>query len=345
MGLRDEIFQQPETIAGLLSGQGQAIQKVAASLSNYDIQYVFLAARGTSDHAGLYLKYLYGVHNRIPVALAAPSLFSVYQSPPKLKNALVLAISQSGKSPDIIRVVEEGKRQGSPTLAITNSLASPLAQAADFVIDIAAGEEKAVAATKTYTAELMAIALLSVALAGDEARRKALEHVPGYIDEVLKVESLIAQIVERYYYMASCAVLGRGYNYATAFEWSLKMKELAYIVAMPYSSADFMHGPIAIVERAFPVMALMPDDVVFVEMLELVQKLKDQHQAEVLVLSNCKEALKLGSQSIPLPNEMPAWLSPIVSIVPAQLFCYHLTHIKGFDTEKPRSITKVTETV
>ncbi len=345
MTLLKEIYQQPGILANSLSEQWKPVQAVANELRKSTHSYIFLAARGTSDHAGLYLKYLFGAYNHLPVALAAPSLFSVYHTPPDLTGALVIAISQSGKSPDILAVVEEGKRQEVPTLAITNDLDSPLARKADFVIDIAAGKELAVAATKTYTAQLLSIAMLSLGLNFEPERFHQLESLPGQIAEVLKQEENIARAAERYCYMSNCVVLGRGYNYATAFEWSLKMKELAYVVADPYSSADFMHGPIAVVGKGFPVMAVLPQDEVFPELYELVRKLKIQHQAEMLVISNRSKALELADNGIPLPHDLPAWVSPMVSIVPAQLFCYYLTKIKGLDTETPRGLQKVTETL
>jgi glucosamine--fructose-6-phosphate aminotransferase (isomerizing) len=147
MGLRDEIFEQPEAIARLLRSQSGAVKTVADRIRGSDIRWVFLAARGTSDNAGLYAKYLWGSFNRLPVALAAPSLFSVYRTPPVIGDALVVGISQSGQSPDIVSVMKEGRRQGALTLAITNDAASPLAEAAELVIDTLAGEEKAVVAT------------------------------------------------------------------------------------------------------------------------------------------------------------------------------------------------------
>lgn len=344
MSLRSEIFEQPSVLRRLLEEQMQGIQEVAQAVHTRDIAYVFLAARGTSDHAGLYAKYLWGSFNRLPVALAAPSLFSIYDRPPVLSNALVVGISQSGQSPDIVSVVAEGGRQGALTVAITNDPGSPLAQAAGFVIDICAGPEEAVAATKTYTAQLMAIAMLSVALSGHSGQLAELRRVPTLVQQALESDSAIRQAAERYRYMEQCVVLGRGYNYATAFEWSLKLKELAYVVAEPFSPADFQHGPVAILSQGFPVLAVAPGGAVYENVLALLSKLADEHQAELLVLSNEEEALSLAQTPLRLPAATPEWLSPLVSIVPAQLFCYHLTRAKGFDTEHPRGLRKVTLT-
>lgn len=344
MGLRDEILEQPVVLQRLLEDQWPHIQELGKAIRGREIDYIFLAARGTSDHAGLYAKYLWGAYNRLPIALAAPSLFSVYGLPPRLDGALVLGISQSGQSPDIVSVVAEGQRQGAVTLAITNDPCSPLARAAEMTIDVQAGAERAVAATKTYTAQLMAIAMLSVALDDDHERLLALQRVPGYVGQALELESTIEVVAERYRYMESCVVIGRGYNYATAFEWALKLKELAYVVAEPYSSADFRHGPIAMIARGFPMLVVATDGAVFADLLALLERLKNEHQVELLVVSDKREALSLTHTGLALPTGIPEWLSPLVSIVPAQLFSYYVTRAKGYDTESPRGLSKVTRT-
>ncbi|MFZ5856264.1 MAG: SIS domain-containing protein [Chloroflexota bacterium] len=344
MSLHSEINEQPERIRSLLASQKKTVERVAFEIQKRDIRYVFLAARGTSDNAGRYANYLLGAQNGIPIALATPSLFTYYKQPPKLKNALVVGISQSGKSPDIVSVLEEGRRQGCTTLAITNEPDSPLARTSDFLLDIQAGPEKAVAATKTYTTELMSVAMLSAALSGSERRWKELGKVAGWMKEALTQNDFIAQAAQRYRYIDQTVVLGRGFNYATAFEWALKLKELTYIIAEPYSSADFAHGPIAMVESGYPVFAVAAKGKVFNSMLEMLKRLRSDISAELVVISNDKRALSLAQVPLKIPAEVPEWLSPIVNILPAQLFAYHLTRAKGYDTEQPRSIRKVTET-
>ena len=344
MTLKAEIFEQADILQNLLAGQKNRAETIAREIRHIAPAYVFLAARGTSDNAGRYANYLWGSMNRLPVALATPSLFTYYEKPPLLKGALVLGISQSGQSPDIVSVLQEGHRQGCATLAITNAPDSPLAKTADFILDIQAGEEKAVAATKTYTAELMAIAMLSAAMDEEVDHIASLAKVPGWVREVLTLDERIARIAERYRYMSHCVVIGRGYNYATAFEWSLKLKELTYVVAEPYSSADFQHGPIAIVDHGFPVMAVTPGGMVFEDILTLLRRLRSVHQAEMLIISDRPEALEQAQSPLALPADIPEWLTPLVAIVPAQLFAYHLTLAKGYNTETPRSILKVTET-
>lgn len=344
MTLHSEIFEQPERLASLLANQKQTVLEIAKAIQSRDIQYAFLAARGTSDNAGRYANYLWGAHNGLPLALATPSLFTYYKTPPRLKNALVVGVSQSGQSPDIVSVLEEGRKQNCLTLAITNVPHSPLARAADFVLDIQAGSEEAVAATKTYTTELMAIAMISAALSHEEKHWNELASVSKWAEETLNLDETIAQMAQRYRYMSQCVVLGRGFNYATAFEWALKLKELTYLIAEPYSSADFQHGPIAMVEGGFPVLAVAPSGKVHESMFEMLTRLRKQKNAELVLISDHAETLALAQSPIQLPPQMPEWLSPLVSIIPAQLFACHLTQVKGYDTDQPRNITKVTET-
>ena len=257
---------------------------------------------------------------------------------------MVLAISQSGQSPDIVEVVESGRKQGALTLTITNTADSPLADAADHVIDVQAGVEKAVAATKTYTAQLMSIAMLSLALNPDPEKLAMLRRTPEFIASMLDQAAVMEEAVERYYYMKQCVIVGRGYNYATAFEWALKLEEMTYIVAKPYSSADFRHGPIAMVELGFPIFMVAPRGEVYPQLLDLAVELREQKKASLLILSNEEEILQHSSMPIRLPAEMPEWLSPIVSIVPGQLSAYYLAMMRGLDTENPRSLSKVTRT-
>lgn len=344
MSLHSEIMEQAKVLEDLLERQWGAVKQIAGEIRKREVEYVFLAARGTSDNAGRYAQYLWGIFNRLPIALAAPSLFSLYQAPPQLKNALVVGISQSGMSPDIVSVLDEGARQGCLSVAILNTPDSPLGRAANHVIDISAGREIAVAATKTYTAELMSIAMLSAALRQDDEAYQTLKKVPGWVAAMLEQDARINRIAERYRYMDQCVVLGRGFNYATAFEWSLKMKELSYIAAEPYSSADFLHGPVAVISQGYPVMAVVPEGRVAEGMFDLLRDLRKDRHAELLVFSNRLDVLELAQSQVALPVDMPEWVSPIVSIVPGQLFAYHLTRIKGYDTEGPRGLHKVTET-
>jgi glucosamine--fructose-6-phosphate aminotransferase (isomerizing) len=347
--LQEEIHQQPRVLASLLEQETDETWRIAAELRKRPVQYAMIAARGTSDNAARYGQYLLGAHNRLPVALATPSLFSIYGTPPRLDGALVIGISQSGQSPDILAVVAEGRRQGAPTLAVTNDPTSPLAKEADYLLPLHASEERAVAATKTYTAQLAALALFSCALAGDHSRMEALRHVPGVVERVLGGEARIAAAVERYRYMESCVVLGRGYNYATAFEIALKLKELNHLVAESYSSADFMHGPIAVVGHGlgqpsgYPAMVVAPSGRMFDTMREFSLELKGRG-AELLLISDNAALLAEATTPLPLPDCVPEWLSPLVAVVPGQLFALHLTLTRGHDPDRPLGLHKVTIT-
>jgi glutamine---fructose-6-phosphate transaminase (isomerizing) len=341
--LRTEIYQQPHVLDALLHEESERAQDIARRLRGHEFHHVVLAARGTSDNAARYGQYLLGAHNRLPVGLATPSLFSVYRQPPRLEGALVIGISQSGQSPDIVAVLAEARRQGAPTLAITNDPGSPLAGEGDHLLPLHAGEERAVAATKTYLAQLAALALLSCALARDEERLEALRQAPRLVERVLGMEDLVAGAVERYRYMETCVVLGRGYNYATAFEIALKLKELNYLIAESYSSADFMHGPIAVVGSGFPALLVAPSGAMFPTMHAFGLELKSRG-AELLVISDREELLAEAVTPLPLPQGLPEWVSPLVAVVPGQLFALHLTLAKGNDPDRPAGLQKVTMT-
>lgn len=341
--LHSEIFEQPAALRRLLAQRGE-IEKIARSLRQRTFRFVFIAARGTSDNAARYGQYLFGVLNRLPVALAAPSLFSLYQSPPKLEEALVIGVSQSGQSPDIVGVLEEARRQGAATVAITNDDLSPLANAAQYTIPICAGPERSVAATKTYTTQLAALALLAMGLAGESplAGSAGLDDIPAKMEDALQHEERVRRAVESWGQVNSCAVIGRGFNYATAYEIALKTKELACLEAEPYSSADFKHGPIAMVDDDFPVMVLAVGDRVRVELLELADQLR-QRRARLVVLSD-SEGANADPGMIQVPALSPEWLSPLTAILPGQLFAYHLALAHGLNPDEPHLLRKVTLT-
>jgi glucosamine--fructose-6-phosphate aminotransferase (isomerizing) len=343
MGISAEIHEQPAVLQRLLRDQMTNVRRIAQRLSEQDVRFVVLAARGTSDNAGLFAKYLWGINNRLPVAGAAPSMFSLYKRPPLMKGALVVGLSQSGESPDVVSVVVEGRRQGAPTLAITNRPASPLGQAAKEVIDLGAGEEQATPATKTYTAELMAVAMLSAALARDAVRLEELGRIPEGVVSALEAEPTIEQVATRYRFVERCAVISRGYNLATAHELCLKLKELTRIAAEPYSSADFMHGPIAMVRSGFPILLIAPRGEALGGLRTTAGELKARG-AELLVISDDQDLLRAAPAVVPMPAGTPEWLSPIVAIVPGQLFAMHLTLLKGYDPDMPEGIRKVTLT-
>lgn len=341
--LFQEIQQQPAVLGRFFVQQRDTISALADEIKSRQVSTVVIAGRGTSDNAGRYAQYLLGAKNRLVVALATPSLFSLYQQPPLFGNALVLGISQSGKSPDIVAVLAEAQRQGVLTAVITNNPSSDLAQVGDFVIDLGAGKERAVAATKTYTSELAAIALLSAVLADDGQMLDEIGGVETAVSATLAMNTAIAAIAPRYRYMSRCVVIGRGYNYATAFETALKMKELSYSIVEPYSSADFLHGPMAVLEDGFPVLMIAPSGVLLPEMRSFVTAVK-KRGAEVIVISDDDKTLKNARIPLKMPHALPEWLSPITAIVPGQMLAMHLAHVRDFDVDAPRGLKKVTET-
>src|SRR5712691_2207714 len=340
--LEQEIWSQPEVITRLLEREIRHVEQIVAQLPAFD--YVLIAARGSSDHAATYAKYAWTTLAGYPVALAAPSLLTMYKAPPRLAGALVVGISQSGQSPDIVAVLEEGKRQGRPTLAITNDGTSPLATTADHVVELHVGPERSVAATKTYTAQLAVMALFAAFWSGDRDRLASIQSLPQALETTLQGASEIAQRVERYRYMDRCVIIGRGYNYATSFELALKLKELTYVMASSYSSADFRHGPIATVENGLPVFLIMPAGATFDDMLELAQDLR-QRGAELLVISESEEALALARTALSIAPGVPEWLSPLSAIIPGQLVALHLALAKGLNPDVPRGLQKVTRTL
>ena len=338
-----EIHEQPETLQRLLDEADGPARELARALERRRITHVVIAARGTSDNAGRYAQYVLGALNGLQVALATPSLFSIYDRPPRFHNALVLGISQSGQSPDIISVLAEARRQGALTAVITNAPASELAQQGDFIIPIYAGEERSVAATKSYTGQLAAVALLSAHLNGDNALLRSLREAGAAVAGTLIMNDAISAIAPRYRYMERCIVVGRGFNYATAFETALKLKELTYTIVEPYSSADFLHGPLAMVERGFPVIVIAPAGKMTPVLQDFLQTVR-QRRAEVIAVSDEPTILEQARVPLALPHTVPEWLSPITAIIPGQLLALHLAWTRDYDVDDPRAIQKVTET-
>jgi glucosamine--fructose-6-phosphate aminotransferase (isomerizing) len=339
-----EIREQPEALARLFTGGRAKAEEIAGLIRARAPRYVVIAARGSSDNAARYAQYLFGAHNRLPVSLATPSLYTIYGTGPSLAGALVIGVSQSGRSPDIVAVLEAGRRDGSLTVAITNEPGSPLAQAADQVLPLAAGVERAVAATKTYSASLGALAMLSAALEGDPARFEELARVPGLVQAAIDANTALADKVARYRYAEQFVVVGRGFNYSTAFEVALKMKETSYLVAEPYSPADLLHGPVAMIERGFPALVIAPSGRVLADLASFVGTLEERH-AEVVAISDDASLLARATVGLALPPSVPEWLSPIVAVVPGQLWAVALARTRGLDPDRPRGLTKVTETL
>lgn len=341
--LYQEIHEQPEVLHRVLTHEDYIIEEIARAIGKLDINHLIIAARGTSDNAGRYAQYVLGARNQMLVTLATPSLYSIYKSPPWVKNTMVIGISQSGKSPDIVEVLAEARRQSVITAVFTNDPDSDLAEQGDLVVNLCAGQETAVAATKTYTAELAVIASLSNWLGKPSKRHDLATELPEAVQKTLALNDTVAQIAPRYRYMQHSVIIGRGFNYATAFEMALKLKELTYTIVEPYSSADFQHGPLAMIDDGFPVVVIAPSGRLDNELATFVQTLKS-HRAEIIGISDNQALLDQVRIPLRLPVELSEWLSPVTAIIPGQLFAMHLAHTRDYNVDAPRSIRKVTET-
>jgi glucosamine--fructose-6-phosphate aminotransferase (isomerizing) len=348
----EEIREQPAALERTLKADLRPIESFRRLLGKRRPRLVLLAARGTSDNAALFGRYLLEITTGVPVSLAAPSILSLYGAEVNLRDALLVAISQSGESTDTNLVLERGRRQGALTVGITNERASTLAGLAEHVFLVHAGKERSVAATKTYTGQLLVLYLLAYAL-GARIRLKDLERLPEWAQAALELEPEIAACSERFRFMNQTVVVGRGLNYATAFEFALKLMETCYVVAERFSSADFLHGPIALVEASFPVFLFAPSGVTWPSMRDMLDKLR-QLKAETLVFTDAghRPALRAADRVIAVPASLrrrgatPEDLyTPIPYIIPGQLFAACLAAQKGIDPDRPRTLSKVTRTL
>lgn len=340
----DEIHQQPEVLKRVVAEESKNVAALAAEIKKRNINFGMLAARGTSDNAATYGKYLFEIMNGMPIGLAAPSIFTLYKAAPKLENTLVVGISQSGKAADVIEYLQGAKRQGALTVGITNEAGSEMTKVADYTILCHAGPERSVAATKTYTSTLAGLYLLNSALAGHEDGGDKLIKVADQISEIMKsLEGEIAQRAERYRYMDTCIVLARGVNRATAFEGGLKMAETCYVNSQPYSSVDFIHGPIAIVKEGAPCFLYAPGGAAFDSMMDMANRLGTKG-AEMIVISHNQEILSKATTPFRVPVDVDEMLSPIAYIIVGQIFAQYLSRTKGVDPDNPRGLSKVTIT-
>jgi glutamine---fructose-6-phosphate transaminase (isomerizing) len=338
-----EIREQPETLRRLLAQGRQAAEGVAERVRAHNPRFAVLAARGSSDNAARYGQYLLGIQNRLLVALATPSLFTQYHTAPAVGDALVVGISQSGQSPDIVEVLREARRQGACTLAITNEPESPLAAAAELVLPLLAGPERAVAATKTYTTQVLTLAMLSAALRGDGQAWVDLEGLPERVARALDLNEGSVAAAQSFRDHPGLVVVGRGYNLSTAFEVALKVKETAGILSDGYSSADFHHGPMAVLDQKLPVMVVAPGPRAFDDLDGVVDRVRETH-GPLIAVSERKEILQRADVPMPLPDGTPEWLSPLVAVVPGQLWALGLSLARGRHPDAPRGLSKVTLT-
>jgi glucosamine--fructose-6-phosphate aminotransferase (isomerizing) len=339
----NEIQEQPAALQRCLTTNCSLIQTIAALLRKRQVQFAFIAARGTSDHAAVYGKYVIEAMTGIPVALAAPSILTVYQKKMNFGNNLVLGISQSGKAEDVLEIIREANQNGAITVTITNNLESPLAKEAQFHLYCNANLEESVAATKTFTTQMMLLAQLATEWADAQGVKQELLMVPDLVNRTLELSEVVIRNVHRYSFIKECFVLARGINYAIALETALKMQETTYIRAKGFSTSDFQHGPIAMAEKEIPFILFAPSGPSFPYVEEMAHRLTN-NGAELIVVSNRQEIINLGSTGFLVPDTQNDIISPFPNIVIAQMFVCQLALAKGLNPDKPRNLKKVTVT-
>ncbi len=332
-----EIREQPEVLGRVLDEGWASVLAAARELRGRGFRSAMLAARGTSDNAAYYAKYLFEVLLGVPAALASPSTFTLYGSEMNLDGVLVIGISQSGESKDVLETVRKSRELGAGTLSITNDESSSMATAADHHLFLRAGEEESVAATKTYTSELLLLYLLVAALGGSEEPPSPARDLPGQAERILEGGW---ENVARYRYAGHLVVVSRGYNLATAREAALKLMETSYVVAQPFSEADLRHGPMAMVTRDFPVVAIVPPGKAKGSMVDLVETLNERG-AELVVIG--EEPIEKAAAGFRIPVACPEELSPVLYAIPPQMLAHDLSVLKGLDPDSPRGLSKVTE--
>lgn len=341
--MMEEILEQPETLRRTFEAERGHAREFERLAQNRKFRLIVLVARGTSDNAAQLGRYLFELTTGIPVSLAAPSIHTLYHARLDLRGALMVGISQSGEGTDINRVLASARRQGAYTVGITNEARSTMSGTVDDLFLVRAGKQRSVAATKTYTGQLMLLYLLATALS-PKITLQAISEIPQRVKETLKLSGEVRDLVQRYRYMRQCVVVARGINYANAYELALKLMETCYVVAERFSSADFLHGPIALIERDFPVLMFLPPGETFRDLSRLADRLR-KLRAETLVISSAGARLPASTRAIRVPGTLPEIYTPIPYIVPGQLFAAHLAGVKGLDPDKPRSLQIVTRTI
>lgn len=336
-----DIAEQPAVLRRLLATAAEAISPVAAAVRARRPRFALLVARGTSDHAALYAKYLVEIRLGLPAGLASPSTLTIYGARPDLRDVLVLAVSQSGESPDLLGTVTAARDCGALAVAVTNNPDSALATASDLHVDVAAGPERAVAATKTYTAELLVLYLLLEAVRTGGVETAAAEAIPDTAERLISESApAVAELVPRYRLAEQLITTGRGYAYATAREAALKLMETSYLAAQAFSGADLLHGPVALVDPELPVIAIVSRGRAGEAMRPVLDRLV-AGGGDLLVVG---EADVPGSAARLALPEVAEELSPIVQILPLQLLAKDLAVARGGNPDAPRGLRKVTET-
>jgi glucosamine--fructose-6-phosphate aminotransferase (isomerizing) len=334
-----EIAEQPEVLARLAERRA-GVAEVAAAIAKRPPRFALLAARGSSDHAALYAKYLIEVLLGLPAGLVSPSTVTLYGARPDLRDVLLVTVSQSGGSPDLVEFTETARKQGALSVAVTNTPDSPLNATAELAVDIGAGAERAVAATKTYSATLLALYLLVDAVRGGDGApaREIGELARRALDESA---AGVQRAADRYRFVDRVITAGRGYSYATALESALKLAETSYLAARAYSGADLLHGPVAAIDEETAVLAITGTGRGGAAMREVLDAVAGRG-ADVLALGSGADDVPAALR-IPVPRVADE-LSPVLEVLPVQRVALELALTRGGDPDRPRGLHKVTKT-
>ncbi len=336
-----EVREQGDVLAGRTEAGWGPASRAAEVLRRHDVDHLVIAARGTSDNAARYAQYLLGIDARLPVGLATPWLYSS-DTPPLLARAAVLAISQSGRSPDIVRVVEVAALQGRPTVAITNDVESPLAAAADVVVPLFAGEERSVAATKTYLASLHAVAQIASLLGPHRDYAPWFARLPELVSATVEGQLAGRARFDRLAGSAGLTAVGRGLHLATASETALKVRELSGLGAEAFSPPDLMHGPIAALRAPVALWFLSSHGHQQPGRVEFSALRKDS--GVTVAVTDDPAIAALADIGVSLPAGLPAWVAAIVAVIPGQVAALRLGQLAGVPLDRPHGLRKVTLT-
>jgi Glucosamine 6-phosphate synthetase, contains amidotransferase and phosphosugar isomerase domains len=336
-----EIHEQPEALRNTYKLNIEKIKKVATAVKEAKITNVILTARGSSDNVCVYFKYLCEIYVGLPCGFSAPSVATIYGGRLKLDHTLVIGVSQSGAGLDILQVIDDANRCGAMTLAITNDPNSLLAKASHEDLFLGCGEEKSVAATKTFTTQMYLLGLLVAELADNDYLRDNLAKVPALLEETLKAEPLIEKLAIESKGFYDCYMLARGLSYVTALESALKLQETTYIKSKAYSISDFYHGPFAVVDQSQNIFLLHGFGLTNMDTYAMFERLINT-KANVIVVSN-DDYFSDYEKTLVTPK-CEECIAPFSLIAAMQLFSNFLSLLKGNDPDTPRGLKKVTVT-
>ncbi|MEV6318764.1 SIS domain-containing protein [Streptomyces sp. NPDC051776] len=336
-----EMAEQPAVLQRILDEGAPRIRDVAERIAARNPRFVLLTGRGTSDNAALYAKYLLEVLLGKPCGLTSMSTTTAYGAEPDLTDVLVVTVSQSGGSPDLVASTEAAREAGAVTLAVTNNADSALAEVSEFHVDVLAGPEKALPATKTYTAELLTLYLFVEGLRGGEG--SAAKVLPGLARHILERKAEVRALAGRYRFAERMVLTSRGYGYPTAKEAALKLMETSYIPALSYSGADLLHGPLAMIDNISPVIAIVTEGKGGEALQPVLDRLSSRGADLVVIGSQAKVDRATAGFALPTTG-VAEEVQPILEILPLQMLAYEVAIARGQDPDAPRALAKVTET-